>query len=89
MHGLTKVNVIAIVDSGYAGLVNKIDGIPVVTPEAIFDVGQFDYKIITVLDDLILDEITLEAQSVGIERNRILSARIFDIPFLILMNMLR
>jgi uncharacterized protein (DUF1919 family) len=76
------VNVVAIVDKIWGGIINKVDGIPVTKPERLKDdTLKFDYLIVTALNENTFEEIIREATEMGIQREIILPASIFWIPF--------
>lgn len=79
LHGHNQVNVVAVADKN-PGCMKFIDGIPVIVPERINEY-EYDYLVVSVMDDRIYKEIIKEAEGMGIKRENILSLRIFQIPF--------
>ena len=77
-HGYEQVEVVGITDSNIK--IKKIDNISYIEKDAINDIG-FDYLIVTVKSDKIFKEIVKEALSLGINRERIIPVRVFNIPF--------
>ena len=79
LHGHDQVNVVAIADNN-PGCMKLIDGIPVIVPEKIKEY-EYEYLVVSVIDDKIYKDIIIEAESMGIRREIILPLRIFQIPF--------
>lgn len=79
-RGYETVNVVAIVDREKR--YKYLDGIPVIHPiDIISGDVEFDYIVISVIEDAIFREIVEEAIILGIPRDIILPLRIFKIPF--------
>ena len=78
LHGYEMVDVVAIIDSD-TKKIKKLDGIQVVEPQ---NMGvEFDFIIVTVIDDSRYKEILLQALEIGVKREAILPLRVFNIPF--------
>lgn len=81
LHGLDMVNAIAIVD-GQGSCYKKIDGIPVIAPNDLATkLIEYDYLIVTVIEEKTYKEIIEDALKVGVPREKILPLRIFEISY--------
>ena len=78
LKGYQMVSLSAIVDKNKR--CSLIDGIPVITPDELPGL-QFDYLIVSVLDEEIFKDIVSDAVRIGIKRERIIPLRVFQIPF--------
>lgn len=80
-HGFEMVEVVAVADS-LARLYHTIDQIPVVAPVELSNGSiEYDYLIITVINEDTFKEIVRQAVSMGIKREIILPLRIFQISY--------
>lgn len=79
-HGYEMVEVVAIADKK-GKLYKQIDGIPIVVPQKLACEYEYDYLIVTVVEEHTYKEIVREAVSMGIKREVIFPVRIFQIPF--------
>lgn len=68
LHGHSLVNVVAIVDKE-RGLIRNIDGIPLISPMELIDGVQYDFIVVTVINERTYNEIIEEAVAMGISRD--------------------
>ena len=79
LHGHEMVDVVAVTDRE-CYFRKQIDGIPVVRVDELASM-EFEYLIVTVVNNQVYQEIVRQAMKLGIARSKILPLRIFEIPF--------